>query len=62
MIGRVNNIIIKLKFVIPNLIFSQGMSPAQDVFIQLYIGYCPQNLCRQLTSLHPQQNPLFSQK
>lgn len=62
MLGSVSKTKIKLKFVTPNLSFSQDVSMAQDVLIELYLQQCPQNFCRQLTSSYVKQNPSFSQK
>lgn len=53
MLGSVNKIIMKLEFLTANLSFSQDVFPAQNVFIQLFVGHCPQNFCRQLTLSYP---------
>lgn len=61
MLGSVSKTKIKLKFVTPNLSFSQDVSMAQDVLIQLYLQQSPQNFCRQLTSSYLKQSIVFSE-
>lgn len=59
MLGSRSKITIKLKFETSNLSFSQDVSPAQDVFTQLFIGHCSRIPTSNSFLSCPKQNLLF---
>lgn len=63
MLGSRSKITIKLEFMTSNLRVSPDVSPAQDVFTQLFIGYCSRIPASNSFLSCPKQKLLFySQK